>query len=465
MRSEAERILYSLPQASHLADSRISKYLNRIEELGEDPVWHSKRMAGFGGSEAGSILREAFGVFHDTPGESFNSAEDIIGQKLLRTLPKRSTIQARRGSDIERLTRAVFHKKYRVKSWEKGFSVTEQHASIKCMLGNIDDCCEVSDKKILIDYKSSQEPYTELPFDYSVQLNHYGANARSNGVRFDKGMIVGIHAPESVLRFLADVAKNADNNPADFDFWVNTIATKGLPGLQLKTYPVTLNDKFMDVIEGTLNQHWKEYVLAGRLMVKSRKQKVSAEIDRQVDSLMSKSSEYLAIKSSLEEKINTQNEQLNRLLIGIDHKTISSANNHLINIGSRTTLDCDSAIDTLKLEDVDLETLYETTDKVNSEYLLKAYEKLGGDVNDPSIYEKKASTKAIRAKLIEKGLEPEMFEKIKYSFTETRQKLKKEKFREKVEFVDSFIESYVVEQEIHSPSRDEETKSESPMMM
>jgi len=67
------------------------------------------------------------------------------------------------------------------------------------MLGNIDDGLYIGSKTVLVDYKSSQETYEQLPFDYLSQNNHYATIAKSNGVIFDRGIIVGIHAPEAML--------------------------------------------------------------------------------------------------------------------------------------------------------------------------------------------------------------------------------------------------------------------------
>ncbi len=467
MSHSAERIVYDLPQIEHLSDSRINRYLKRLTDLGLNTEWHCQRLAGFGGSEAGALLRHTYGVFFDAAGDSYKSAGEIIAEKLLAQLPRPATIQARRGTDIEALTQAVFRKKYKVRVCEEGFNASKKHKSHSCLLGNIDDSVFVGDKAILIDYKSSQKTYDEQPFDYVVRQHHYAAIAQSNGFNFSKGMIVGIHGPESVLQSLSKISSCRDGNPEAFDFWVDTLATRGIPGVELKVYPMSFDTNLIAVIENTLTHLWEQHVLAGKLLVSESNITLPEEQQSTVDRLMGESVRLMAMNNAINQKLAENNTQLQSMLTGVDHKKLPFIKKHPINISTRTELDTSAAIAALESQGVDIEAIKTTGTERDIRKLEAAFEALGGDLSLESLLEKKLPTKTIRAKLLEHNIDPGIYESISRKFSESKQKGKLAAFETEVAQWEGIIQEFALQTAIHSPavSVDEDMAAESTMSM
>lgn len=460
MSRSAEKIIYDLPQVEHLSDSRIARFVKRLKDLELDAVWHSRRLAGFGGSESGSILRHSYGVFFDAPGDSFKNASEIVSEKLMAQLPNKATIQARRGIEIEPLTQAVFRKKFNLMENPEGFLATQSHASIPCMLGNIDDSVFAPNgSSILIDYKSSQHCYEEKPFDYVVQQHHYESIARSNGFSFSKGLIVGLHAPEKVLQELASVSKRRTQNPEEFNFWVDAIATRGMPGVEMKLYPITFDDNLISVLEKTLPQVWSRNVLEGKLLTSELISSLPEETTEALDRMMGETSHLMAMQEALVKKIESQNKLLDSMLLGVDHSKLSFAKKHNINISARKKFSTESGVSALEAEGVDISAIRtkgKTRDPLKVE---RAFEKLGGDLDSEDLLKEDLPLKTIRAKLKEHNIDPGIYETTTYSFAGSRKKIKSEKFRETVEYWSSNLQGMVDHERIHSPA--EETHEES----
>ncbi len=453
MSRSAEKIVYGLPQVEHLSDSRIARFVKRLEELDLDVSWHCKRLAGFGGSESGSILRHSYGVFFDAPGDSFKNASEIVSEKLMAQLPNRATIQARRGIEIEPLTQAVFRKKYNVEENPEGFRATQSHASISCMLGNIDDSVFAPNRSsVLIDYKSSQHIYEEKPFDYVVQQHHYEAIARSNGFSFSKGLIVGLHAPEQVLQELAAVSKNRKENPEAFEFWVEAIATRGMPGVELKLYPITFDDNLIAVLEKTLPQIWSRHVLAGKLLSTELTTSLPEETTETLNRMMGETAHLMAMREALDRKIEAQNKTLDSMLLGVDHSKLSFTKKHNINISARKKFSNESGVSALEAEGVDIASIRTKGKNRDPEKVERAFVKLGGNLESEDLLKDDLPVKTIRAKLKEHNIDPSIYETTTFSFSGTRQKRKSELFNETVEYWSSNLQEMVDHERMHSPA-------------
>ncbi len=466
MSRPAEKIIYDLPQIEHLTDSRIARFVKRLKDLELDTDWHSRRLAGFGGSESGTILRHSYGAFFDAPGDSFKNAHEIVAEKLMAQLPNRTTIQARRGIEIEPLTQAVFRKKYNVVENPEGFLATQSHSSIACMLGNIDDSVFGPNRSsILIDYKSSQHCYDDKPFDYVVQQNHYEAIARSNGFSFSKGLIVGLHAPEKVLQELASVSKRRAENPEEFNFWVDAIATRGMPGVEMKLYPISFDDNLIAVLEKTLPQVWNQHVLEGKLLTSGMTSSLPEETTETLDRMMGETSQLMAMREALDRRIDSQNKTLDSMLLGVDHSKLSFAKKHNINISARKKFSTDSGVSALEAAGVDIATIQikgKTRDPLKVE---KAFVQLGGDLDSENLLKEDLPTKTIRAKLKEHNIDPSIYETTTYTFSGSRQKKKSELFNKTVEYWSSNLQEIVDHERVHSPAEEiHEASSAAPSM-
>ena len=430
--NEARRVIYDLPQMPYLSESRIDRFLAKVVAMGEDPVWHAKRLRGFGGSEAGALLRHAFGVFFDAPGDSFKPAEQVVSEKLLSQLPMYPTDQAVRGTDIEALTQAVFRRKHKLAPCIHGFEATRQHKTIEPMVGNIDDAVVLNRKKILIDYKSSQDPYKDKPFDYVAQINTYAAIAKSNGYNFDKAAIAAIHAPEPVLLDLAKISREREQNPAAFEFWTEQLANGTVPGVTLKLYPVNIDSNLMAVIECTISNYWDNYVLEGKLLVKEKTAMLVPEVQNEVDSLMKRTEQLMAMKAAAASEIAENNKIVNSMLLGVDAKKLKFTDKHSVDIKTKSELDKEAALSALESRGIDMKTLEEPTAKKDAEKLAAALRELGGNPEADEYLTRSISVKTIRAKLLENEIDPSIYEATSYSFSESRKKAKKSKFEEVV---------------------------------
>ena len=453
MSRSAEQLIYGLSQVEHIPDSRIARFVKYLKGMSNNPEWHCRRLAGFGGSESGALLRHAYGAFFDAPGDSFKTAPEIVAEKLLAQFPKRPTLQAQRGTDIEALIRAVFHKKYHVKEFSDGFTATQAHSKIPCLLGNIDDSvCSENGRPILVDYKSSQNPYDEKPFDYVVQMHHYEAIARSNDFSFSKGVIVGLHAPEVVLQSLADISRNREQDPELFKFWVDTIVQKGMPGVELKLYPVEFDSNLIAVLERTLPYLWDNHVLKGKLLKTEMKSCLPEETTAKLDRMMGEASQLLAMKGAIETKLSEKNSSLQSMLLGVDHSKLSFTKKHPINIGSRTELDIESAKSALEAAGVvieEIKTKGKTRDPKKVEEALVA---LGGDIDSEALLKDELPVKTIRAKLLEHDIDPSIYESKKYSFSGSKQKKKAEQFQQNVEHWECNFKEMIEHDYLHSPA-------------
>ena len=430
--NQAIKLMYALPQLPFLNDDKIDRFLKKLTYLNEDPQWHARRMAGFGGSEVGTLLRERHGSFTNAPGASFKTADQVVAEKLLHRLPMTPTPQCKRGTSIEALTRAAFTKKTNARRFDEAFEAAGAHRTVKPMLGNIDDGLYIGSRTVLVDYKSSQEPYEQLPFDYLAQNNHYAAIAKSNGVTFDKGIIVGIHAPEAMLQGLAAISDNRDNDRETFEFWADMIAKNKVPSVTLKMYHCPLNDQLMSLCENVVQTRWDEYVMQGKLLIPEKSLQLSEDNLMLVEKLMQDATNMMALQRITTERLKETDAKITNLLQGVNTKALPFVNKHPINIASRSTFDKDAAISALAAEGVESEDIASSGPRYDSNMLIHELQRYKPDIDTEQYKIKTPTIPGIKGALKSAGLDYTLFEATKYSFAPSKSKAKAEAFEEVV---------------------------------
>ena len=185
--------LLTLPQSRFIPQRQIDAFVERVSKSGDfhDLPWHVGRLRGLGGSEIGTLTKHLFPQLRNTAGQSFKSPHDIIDEKLLIKMPNGATKYTKRGNGIEPLTQRVMElvTQRLGKRHEEAKNLSQVHSTHSFMRGEIDDAFILSNQKVLVDYKSSVLPYSEVPFDHHAQLNYYSAIAKSNGLIYDKAYI------------------------------------------------------------------------------------------------------------------------------------------------------------------------------------------------------------------------------------------------------------------------------------
>jgi hypothetical protein len=418
--------IQSLPQAVHFPESRIQSFLSKLDYLGEDTAWHIKRLSGFGGSEMGSLLRDRFRLLADASGDSFKTADQVVMEKLLRKLPMGGTAQTERGTNLEPLIRDVFRRRYDLQVYQEGFDATRQHRECASLLGNIDDSLCSHSHKLLVDYKSSVNPYASAPFDYKAQLTSYSAIARSNNVTFDKHLIVGFHAAEILMQGLGEIAKRRDVEPENYLRWVDHLAAGDVPGLELKAYPVAINQSLEQMITDTASQYWNDYVLEGRLLPTPEPILLSEEKNEEIALVMGKAAHGIAVKKAGEDYVSKLNDELKIIVGKTDPRHIKFPDDKLVSTRINRTLDTSAAVGALEAADVEASS-YQKVAR-NIEALEAAFVELGGKLDDPKINTRSVDKGLVKKALLKADLPIEAFEIASVSLQASTKKKQKSLF-------------------------------------
>jgi hypothetical protein len=264
--SNVAEILRGLPHGSLLSEEAISRFISKCRQINEDPVWHALRCGSIGGSEAGALFHHYFGnVIDGNSEDSFKDIYEISRNKLLIQLPEKPSVYALRGRELEPLIRAIFERRHPgLTRDQNAIDKCRSHSQCIYMKGNIDDAFVSKQKSILIDYKSSVNEYTIVPFTHVAQINHYAEIGRSNDHIFDEAYTVGLHAPEELFEGLRTVTNNRKTNPEAFERWVEIIASENIPGLRLKSYSVPISEKVGKLLVTCSNTFFSDYILKGK---------------------------------------------------------------------------------------------------------------------------------------------------------------------------------------------------------
>lgn len=186
--------LKKLPQADAIdGDDAVTWMRHVAAHDGERLGWHIKRAAGFGGSEAGTVL-----AWYDGEMKSRHSVISLVREKLLKRVPERANHDMLRGVLLEPTVRVAFEAKLTREghAWKRREDY-ERRAAAKppsaypWMRANVDGIYEINGNLVVVDFKAPSENSlkdqlrTEGNDDYKVQLNHYCIVAEAAGLKVD----------------------------------------------------------------------------------------------------------------------------------------------------------------------------------------------------------------------------------------------------------------------------------------
>lgn len=150
-----------------------------VGRFGREAVWHAARAGGFGGSEAGVLVRNFLGHRADHGA----SAREIVAGKLLREMPSEETGDLRRGHRFEPVVAEFFYEKFGAKRHEVYFERLRASTGVRpWMRYSPDELATMPNRAggaplvVLADYKCPRvvDPDESISFQYSCQL-HQGA--------------------------------------------------------------------------------------------------------------------------------------------------------------------------------------------------------------------------------------------------------------------------------------------------
>jgi len=432
--------LLTLPQSRFIPQRQIDAFVERVSKSGDfhDLPWHVGRLRGLGGSEIGTLTKHLFPQLRNTAGQSFKSPHDIIDEKLLIKMPNGATKYTKRGNGIEPLTQRVMElvTQRLGKRHEEAKNLSQVHSTHSFMRGEIDDAFILSNQKVLVDYKSSVLPYSEVPFDHHAQLNYYSAIAKSNGLIYDKAYICGIHAPEETMQALAVIAQNRQDSPDDFELMAQLIADKKLPATQFKTYPINLSDKLMDIVTLVAETYWNNYVLKGERLEIDFEKTLSPNELKSGQVLMNEAAKLLALQKVVATKLAAVNKEAESLFEGVNSDDIPYLKESAINLSKRTTINKDKALEMLEFQGADPDIAL-VNGKVNVERLISYATKQNPDFDLSPFYDQTIDTKALKIALQSYSIDLDAVSTTSINFATSTAKRKKALFEELVEDVEN----------------------------
>jgi len=428
--------LLALPQSRFLSQRQIDAFIARMsaDEEFHDLNWQIERLKGLGGSEIGVLTKHMFPQLQNIDGESFKTAHDVIDEKLLIKMPMGSTKYTRRGNGIEPLTQRVMElitQKSGTRH-EEAKKLSQTHSTHSFIRGEIDDAFILSGQNVLVDYKSSVLPYSQVPFDHHAQLNYYSAIAKSNGLTYDKAYISAIHAPEETMQALAATAQNRHNKPDDFELMAQLIADKKLPATQFKTYPVNLSDKLMDIVTLVAQTYWNDYVLKGERLEVNFQKTLSPNEFESGKVLMGEAAKLLALQKALTTKLAAINGEAGRLFEGVNAADIPYLKDSPINLSKRTTIDKKKALEMLEFQGAEPDIAL-VNGNVNVDKLISHVTEHNPDFDLSPFYDQKIDTKALKIALQSYSIDLDTVSNTHLNFATSTAKKKKALFEGLVE--------------------------------
>lgn len=162
----------------------------RIKDVHDHVLWHIRRASGFGGSDAGTLLKHMEGKRGN-----FTTAHNLVLEKLLILSPQPSTPEMSRGIRAEPWIQKIYHETTKSRTDEASLSLLRGFRWDKApfLAGTPDDIViQSSGKRRLVDYKApsadvcSDYERDGISEDYVAQLHHYATIAMAAGCRFSE---------------------------------------------------------------------------------------------------------------------------------------------------------------------------------------------------------------------------------------------------------------------------------------
>lgn len=217
MKSRLTRVIDALPQRGAIQDHHARSWLDRtldmavermelehgstgfsLRHVHEHVMWHIRRASGFGGSEAGTIVKH----FKGKRG-NFTNAHNLVLEKLLILSPQPSTPEMARGVRAEPWIQKIYHAQTGSRTDDASLGLLRGFRWDRApfLAGTPDDIVFTADqRRKMVDYKApsadvcSDYESNGVSGDYIAQLHHYAVIAMAAGCRFSE-MSVEVHDP------------------------------------------------------------------------------------------------------------------------------------------------------------------------------------------------------------------------------------------------------------------------------
>ena len=212
-------VIDALPQRGAIKDDHATRWLDRtlkmavdrmtlehgegkssIGDVHQHVMWHIRRASGFGGSEAGTIVKH----FQGEKG-NFTNAHNLVMEKLLIMAPQPSTPEMARGVRAEPWVQKIYQATTGYQTDHEALSLLRGFRWDRApfLAGTPDDfVLKDNARRRMVDYKAPSAAVCAdyetkgISFDYQAQLHHYGIISMAAGSRFED-MSIEVHDPRT----------------------------------------------------------------------------------------------------------------------------------------------------------------------------------------------------------------------------------------------------------------------------
>lgn|GEM_PF-3798983 len=399
-------IIDSLPQRNLIADSTAKRWVVEVIKLeGERAIWHARRAATIGGSEAGEFLLAAM---NERP--AYNSLAEIWRQKMLIDLPDRPNIYMRRGTAMEDLARRVFLKlsghKSILESEEIVEAFSKPHASYPHIGGNTDEVVDAAGYRVITDFKvrNNLDEEKGVSVVNGAQLHWYGliheANTTPNR-RPDGYCLAELDIPANMID---DLMKNPPTTERGWDKIANDIAAINRPGFGMKTQYFKHNEVLANSLVRLSKQWWEKYVLTGTPYQKPKPKMPTTMTDidkKRVELAQNRYAKHKIAENAAKGGATEARAEIDQVKLKYEMTEWPFKSNGL-SAGLRKNFDKEKAATDLMAAGVDRATLCKPSDAPDVDRMIQTLEEHG--LRGDSHFKPTWDTRAIKSALKENGL-------------------------------------------------------------
>lgn len=257
---EVMAVVDALPQRAVIPDDVAKRWAKEIIRFEPDrAIWHARRAAVIGGSEAGEF---ALAALNERP--AYKDLESLWRQKMLLDLPDYPNRHMKRGTALEPLAQAVYLKltghQSIIDSEEVRNIFSKPHKDHPHIGGNPDEVATANGLRIITDFKvrNQLDENKGVSLINGAQLHWYGLIHAANGGKPVDGY--GLAELDIPSEMMDDLMKNP---PADWSDLANQIAGINRPGFGMKVRYFPHNENLAKNLVRLTEQFWNDYVLTG----------------------------------------------------------------------------------------------------------------------------------------------------------------------------------------------------------
>lgn len=416
-RAELLAAISTLPQFSSLPEARVSRWVESLlaKDLDKSPDFYVRRLFGVGQSELAPLIAHYHpdATNRNLKKGNFKSAVEISREKLLLASPFTTTF-AKRGNLLEPFIRDLFMYMHADFSRDQqGINAGMQHATCRFSIGNPDDVFRTaSSKRLLVDYKSTIVfDSDEERFSNICQLNGYAENMRSNGLPPDLACTAKLRSDsEYVFEDIIAAYNERENDPLEYEFWLQRIAQKKLKSVTFEINPVTITPEFGSLGIAVIEKFMTESIICGKPLGIALSQTVLLDDEKlEAERIEGKLFQFNAAKNAVKYLHDRALKEAEEFQTKIG-KPFMWPGKFPVTIKATPEIDQDAAIAALEANGVDTSSIYVQSEskEVDKELLMMEFTKIGGVV-DAKVYKQSVSKEKLETLLNSSGLSSEMF--------------------------------------------------------